>query len=235
MKSDFLLFAIGVFAILVMGVVIGLNMLYPNGVSHGQQNARISVSASGIAYGSPQAATLYVLINGSGNTPEIATSNLSLSLSAFNSTVSKYIGGNLSRITTQSYSLQKVYNTTMYQASEYVSVSIPNIASISSLLGALSTINNVYINQVSADLSGQQVAAMTNEALKLALQNATAQAQTLAGNSTLTITNISTIQSGPYPSYRYFSAAANTAGGNPIYFSGRQAVEETVNVQFSYT
>ncbi|MCL4365293.1 MAG: SIMPL domain-containing protein [Candidatus Marsarchaeota archaeon] len=233
MKTDAFLFVIAVLAVLVVGAMLALSILYPNGAQGPQQARRISISASGIAYASPSMATMYVMINGSGYTPAMATANLSDTMNAFNSTVLKYIEGNVSGITTQSYSMRKVYNRTAYQATEFVTVSIPDIGNVSPLLGSISSINNVYVDQVEARLSGNQTSAMINDALSMAVQNATSQAREIAGNSTLTITNVSVYGT---PRYFYYPlAAAAEAGTNgQLYFNGRQGVRETVSIEFLY-
>ena len=233
MRTDAFLFVIAVFAVFVIGLVLILSILYPNGMPESQQAKHISISASGMAYASPSRATMYVMINGSGYTPAIATANLSDTIDAFNSTVLKYIGGNSSGITTQSYSLRKVYNKTAYQVTEFMAVSIPNIDNVSPLLGSISAINNVYVNQVEAQLSGIQTGTMIRNALSLAVQNATSQAQAIAGNSTLIITNISVYST---PTYFYYPLAAQQAVENngQLYFNGRQGVRETISVRFLY-
>ncbi len=233
MRTDAFLFVIAVLAVLVVGAVLALSILYPNGVPEARQAGRISISASGIAYASPSMATMYVTINGSGYTPAMATANLSETMDAFNSTVLKYIGGNMSGITTQSYSMRKVYNRTAYQAAEFVAVSIPNIGNVSPILGSISAINNVYVDQVEAQLSGSQTGAMINDALSQAVQNATSQAQEIAKNSTLTITNIS-VYSTPKYFYYPLAAAAGAGTNGQLYFNGRQGVRETVSIEFLY-
>ncbi len=227
-----LFFLIGALALLIMGTLIALFILYPSGVLESQQAKHISISADGIEYASPQTATLYATMNGSGESPAIAASSLAVTINEFNFTVLKYIGGNSSGITTQSYSLQKVYNKTEYQATESVLVSIPSIDNVSPVLSALSSVSNVYVNQVTAQLSGSQTAAMIKGALVLAVQNATAQAQAIAGNSTLIIDNISVYGNQIYP--YAFAASAPAANGEQLYFNGRHGVKETVSVEFSY-
>ncbi len=232
MRSDSFLFAIGVLAIVVMGSLIALVILYPQGLHAAQTAKHISISASGIAYASPQTAMLYAMINGSGYTPAVATLNLSNTLSVFNSTILGYIGNNSSDITTQSYSLRKVYNKTAYEATEYVVVDIPNINNVSNILGLLSKVNDVYVGKVTSQLSGSQTSSMIKSALSLAVQNATAQAQAIAGNQSLSVLNVSIYSSPIYP-YSAF-ASAIPSGNGQLYFNGRQGVSETVSMEFSY-
>lgn len=234
MKADSFLFIIAVLAILVMGILLALTIAYPQGLlSHNM--TYVTVTGSGVAYAIPSNATIFVTLNGTGSTPAIATSNLSLTLNEFNYTILKYAGGNSSRITTQSYSLYKVYNKSAYSATETVSVSIPSISNVTPALTALSLIQNVYINSVSSQLSQQQTAALTSSALQSALDNATAQAEQLSGNAVLYQKNVTVSKNYIY--YPYYSLAANAnpvSGQGPLYFNGREGVSEQVTVVFTH-
>jgi len=215
-----------------MALVLVIAVLFPQGIES-QGLKYITVTASGTSYSYPQSAALYVTLNATGSDAAIATSNLSLTLSQFNYTVAKYIGGNSSRISTQSYYLQKVWNSSKYEAVEEVSISVPQIQNVSPLLGTLSLIQNVYIDQVSSMLTSQQVSQLTQSALGAAMQNATAQAQAVAGaNSTIIVKNVTISRSYVYP---FPTAAAAGSSQNPIFFNGREGVEEQVTVLFSYT
>jgi uncharacterized protein YggE len=230
-KTESMLFLIAVFAIFVMGSLIGLGILYPSGLSQNSGETYITVSATGSAQAAPQLATLSVLMNGTGSSPAIATSNLSLTLTQFNYSISPYIESNSSRITAQSYSVYK-YNTSRYVATESVSVSLPNVLNTSSILGSLSQINGVYIHGVNTQFSREQFNILSQQALSAAMVNATAQAAVLAPNKTLSVRNITISSSYTYP----YSFLANTAGASksPIFFSGIEAVTKTVTVVFSY-
>jgi uncharacterized protein YggE len=234
MKAETLLFMVTVVAILVLGAVVALVTVMPAGAKSAS-SSYITVTASGMAYASPQNATVYVTMNGSGNDSAIATANLSLALSNFNYTVMKYVGGNSSRITTESYTLYKVYNKSAYVATESVSVSLPAIQNVSAMLGELSHLKNTYINGVDAKLSAQQVSQLTGSALSSALNNATSQAQVLAGSAALTVRNITVSKGYPvYPYGSFASSAAPAPGPSPIFYNGRQGVVEEVTVQYSY-
>ena len=232
-KTEFLLFILAALAIVAMAAVMAIAVLYPGGVLQGQSVKYLTVTASGTSYSYPQTGTIYVSMNGTGGTAEAATSNLSATLDQFNYTVLKFIGGNSSRIQTEGYSLQRVWNSSKYVATETVAVSVPDVQNVSSILGTLSLIQNIYISQVTSQLSDRQVQQLTQSALQLALQNATVQAQALAGNSTVTLVNVTVSKTYTYP---FFSSAlaASSAYGNPIFFNGRQAVEEQVTALFSY-
>ncbi len=231
-----LLFIIAVVAIVAMAIVLVLSVLYPNGAFQNQGLTYITVTASGTSYAYPQSATLYVSMNGTGATSEIATANLSLTLNEFNYTVLKYIDSNTSRIRTQSYSLQKVWNSSNYEATELVSVSVPQVQNVTALLATLSLIQDVYINQVSAQFTNSQVGQLTQSALALALQNATSQATVLSGNNTVKIRNITVSRSYVYPFPLYSNAGLSSPRSQtPIFFNGRQGVEEQVTVLYSYS
>ena len=228
------MFIIAITAIVVMAIVLALSILYPNGAFQNHGLTYLKITASGTDYAYPQSATVYVSMNGTGATAAIATSNLTLTLNQFNYTVAKYIGNNSSRITTQSYSLQKIYNSSNYKATELVSVSIPQVQNVTPLLTTLSLIQNVYIGQVLAQLANSQISTLTQSALAQALQNATGQAAVLSGNRTLTIRNMTVSRNYVYPYPLYSNAGVSASGSNPIFFNGRQGVQEQITVVYSY-
>lgn len=229
MRNETLSFLIAAFAILVIASVLALGVLYPNGLGGGRGKSYISVSATGSAYGTPQLATLYVIMNGSGATTAIASSNLSLTLSEFNNSISKYVSGNLSKVTTQSYTLLR-YNQT-YVATEMVSVALPDMSNVSPAIGDLSQIKNVYISRVSSRLTGQQEATLRKQALQSAMLNASEQAAALAPNKTLTILNITAAQPYIYPNVAFASGAAYQ---NPLFYTGTETLTQSVYVIYSY-
>ena len=230
-----LLFIIAIVAIVAMAIILILSVLYPNGTFQNQGLTYVRVTASGTAYDYPQSATIYVSMNGTGATSAIATSNLTLTLNEFNFTVAKYIGDNTSRIRTQSYSLRKIWNSSNYEATELVSVTIPQVQNVTPLLTTLSLIQDVYISQVSAQLTNTQANTLTQEALSQALQNATAQATVLSENRTVTIRNITVSRNYVYPFPMYSNAGVSSAQQNSIFFNGRQGIEEQVTVVYSYS
>lgn len=228
-----MLFIVAALSIIVLGGAFGAMILYPHGLIN--QQTSIVVSASGSAVAAPQLATLYVSMNGTGATTAIATSNLSQTLNVFNSTISPYIGGNTSRINTQSYSLWQSKNG-IYVATQAVSVSLPNVLNISRILGSLSLVKDVYIQGVGTQFSPQQVNSLTQQALKLAIANATNQATTLSPNKTITIRNISVSRSFYYPYYPLALGASSSVSAtpSPLFFSGRSSITETVTVVFTH-
>ncbi|MHB1830101.1 MAG: SIMPL domain-containing protein [Candidatus Micrarchaeaceae archaeon] len=223
-------------AILAMASVLMAGVLYPNGIFGSQGLTHLTVSASGVSYGYPQVATIYVKMNGTGNNAAIAAANLSLTLSQFNFTILKYLNNNSSRISTQSYSLQRVYNSSKYEASEMVSLSVPQVANVSAILGTLSLIQNVFVIQTSSSLSSQQSEQLIQSALGLAIQNATSQAQVAAGSNEISIKNMTVSKGYVYPMYpAAYSAGANAGSAqNPLFFNGREGVQEQVTVEFVY-
>lgn len=219
-----------------MAIVLLAGMLYPNGILESQGLTYITVSASGVSYGYPQVATIYLRMNGTGSNAAIATANLSLTLNQFNFTMAKYLGNNSSGMSTQSYSLQRIYNSSKYEASEIVSLSVPQIANVSPMLGALSLIQNVYVIQTSSSLSNQQSEQLMQSALSLAIQNATSQAQVAAGSNAISIKNVTVSKGYVYPVYpAAYSGGFNSASvQNPLFFNGREGVREQVTIEFAY-
>jgi uncharacterized protein YggE len=235
-KTENFLFIISVIAIVGMTLVLALSVLYPNGSFQNQGLKFVTVTASGTNYTYPAAATVYVTMNGTGTTSAIAASNLSLTLSEFNYTVAKYIGNNSSRISTQSYSLQRQWNSTKYEAVETVSVYVAQVGNVTPLLNTLSLIQNVYVSQVSAQLTPSQVRQLSNDALAQAMSNATSQARVISQNMSLTLRNVSISKSYTYPFPLYANGVASSGSGpNLIFFNGVQGVRQQVTVSYTYT
>jgi len=227
----------------------------------------ITVTASGIAYGYPDQASLSMFVNGTGQTAVAANSNLSATISAIGNALGPYVNDNLSKIQTQSYNLFKTriqmcsnvtkgptislpapfycsaqifngssfyccYNQSVFMATQTVVVTIPNINNASSAFTSISNLPNVGSQSLSQSLSDKESAMLMNNSLTSALDNATAQAQLLAGSGyTVAIINIS-IQGSPY----FYSPYANFATSGPVgssgFFSGRIGVSRSVAVQF---
>ena len=214
-----------------MGILVAVSIISYSASSQNSGLTYITVSATGSAQAAPQIATIYVLMNGTGQTTQIATDNLSLTVAEFNNSISRYIGANTTRLTTQSYS---VYMTNgSYVAMESVSVNLPNTLNVSSAIGTLSQLKNVYVQGVSTRFSDQQVSSLTSQALTAAMANATSQASILAPNKTLMARNITVSRSYVYPVYG-LNAAAASASSNPLYFSGSQSMSESITEVFSY-
>lgn len=201
------------------------------------------ISASGTVTNKSTQATVYVDINGTGQTNQLAVQNLSNTLQSFNSTALKYINGNLSRISTSYFNTNKLYNKSGYEAQESLSVIIPNVNNVSSFIGAISTIPNAYVVGAASTLSAAQISSMRTSALTLALANATSQAQALVGkNNTIYSTNISVNSYNVYP-FSYAVGAVGGGGANaaatpitttitPQFYGSTGQVTESVSVTF---
>ena len=217
----------------------------------------ITISASGSVTSNPSQSGISLFLNATGNTSAAAVANLSVVTGRLNATLAQFLEGNTSLIQTQSYNvyhvtscnnstyyppvypLPPIYSTTtiycpsprdFYIASEYVLVTIPNSASTNAALIGLSGIKGVYINEVSAELSQQQQAGMSQQALTLALNNATSQAQALAGGRQLIIVNITVQNSYFYPGPVFAGSALSS---NQTFFPGRATVTKSIYVVFS--
>jgi len=204
----------------------------------------ISISASGTVYNSSSQGELSVDVNGTGLTNAAAVQNVSNALSLFNSTILKYVNGNLSQISTTYFNVYKLYNVSGYQATEGLTVMIPNIKNVSGAIGALSAIPNVYVTYATPSLSNSQISKMRVTALSLALSNATSQAHALIGNDTIYATNISINNYYVYPfTYGLASPPVESASGGisrsnisitPQFYGGLNKVTESITVTFSY-
>ncbi len=135
MKSDMLLGAVSLIAILVAGAVavsaIYARPSYAQPGYTGQASHVIAVSATGSASTLPSMAKLYLNVNGSGASTQGATANLSSAIDALNKTINPYINGNLSLIATTYYSVQKntcpygYYPTTVSTTTVYGQTPVP--------------------------------------------------------------------------------------------------------------
>lgn len=226
---------IAVLAVLIMGLIIIFAVLFPGGLAARGQQSMLTVSATGTAAGYPDQAILYVEVNGSGSSSQVATANISLTLAELNSTMLRYIDHNTSNIQTVSYSLSKPYNSLNYVADEEMKVTIPSVSNATPAIGALSSISNVYISGASSQLSGQQAAALRTQALSAALANATGQAHALLGsNVSLQMRNI-TVNSYNVNPYPVVALSTGSGSASPSFFAGTEGVTETVTVSYSYS
>ncbi len=231
MRTDGIgIYAFAIIVVILFAGIITAMVLFPNGLP-GNSQKTITVRASGTSYGYPEEGIVYLSVNGTGLTPEIATSNLSLSLAKLNYTLSKY--ANSSSIKTTYYSLSKVYNSTMYTAVEGIEVDT-SAANVSPVLGAVASVKGILVLSASAKLSNAQTSQLINQALASAMQNATSQAELLAGTNSVTAVNISSYSYYIYPVYStgVFSGAAAPGAQNPAFFTGTQSVNEQINVVF---
>lgn len=213
-------------------------------VPQGSSLSSISVSASGTAVGTPSRAQINMYINGTGNSSSAATANLSAELASFNKTVYSFVGGNLSLVQTGYYNVGKVYsnNSTaapVYQAQEYLTVTLPQISKLNSFLSSITNVSSVQISGVSAMLSNAQTAQLKSQALQSALANATSQATSVIGNVAIVNTTISvgSYYAVPFPMY---ATGSNSAGGGPaqkvgsLYYNGTTSVYESITATFYY-
>ncbi|MDE1871488.1 MAG: SIMPL domain-containing protein [Candidatus Micrarchaeota archaeon] len=237
------LYAVAVLAILVFAAVMvygfTINRSQSPTTSTIQQSSTLTISATGTVYNSSSQSVIYVTMNGTGKTNQQAVQNISATLQKFNSTIMKYVNNNASLITTSYFNVYKVYNKSSYEASESLSVTIPDIGNTSAAIGALSNITNVYVGGASPELSDAQVSAMRVAALSLALSNATAQAHALLRNSTIYTTNITINNYYVYPiPYRLDLAISGGSGVTttipPEFYGGTNKVTESITVVFVY-
>lgn len=233
-NNDNLYAAIAVIAILSFAVtmIVGavayreaFNMASPSNI----QKSTITVSATGSASAMPQQAVVYLTANGTARSAANATSMLSKTVYAISSTLAGYLS-NGSMIQTTSYQLYAPYNSPYYTASEGMQFTVP-VGLVGNAIGDLASLHNVFINSVSIQLSQAQVSNLSSTALSIAMQNATAQAQEVAGpHVPLTISSV-TLNTGPYvfPGSRYFVAAESV----PV-FPGTQSVTQSITVVFTH-
>ncbi len=233
MRTEHYTTLIAVLAILAMGVILALSVLYPKGLP--QSAKTVTVSASGSSSALPQDGVLDIYANGTGGTAGIATSNLSLTLAQVNETLLKYTTAN--QVRTQYYNLGMERNSSVFIASEGLHVIIPEVGNTTAALMGLSSLKNVYVQDAGAMLSSRQVAALREAALRSALRNATAQAETLTGNATLTTSNMTT---STYRVYEPLGLTAGSSVSNPakepsqLFFNGNESIVESVSVTFTY-
>lgn len=220
----------------------------------------IMISASGTASASPSISKLSVTINATGATAAIAQQNLSAVATMLNSTLRPYLNNNASLIETTYYTVYQGTNCTYppvkpinasggvviyppnycistklpyFSATESITITVPNIANTSAVLGAVSAINSLQLQYVQAYLSDSQLATLNRNALSSALSNATAQATLLANGAPVTVQNITVQNSYYYPSV---SSSSMSAGGamrdSTTFFSGSASVQKSIYVVY---
>lgn len=233
--------------ILTAGAIFALSTM-PKTAWTGSKNSTgtlssVSVSATGFAKGVPSSAMISLYINGTGNSSKAATLNLSSRINAFNSTISSYLGGNLSLVQTSYYNVYKQYSNRsnappVYNAQEYITVTLPQISKLDSFLVTVTNVTGVEIQGVSATLSDQQTSTLRQQALQYALQNATMQATGIIGNAAIVNTTISvgSYYATPYPLYA--TSSSGNAGGIAIpprlFYNGTSSVTESIQATFYY-
>ena len=215
-----------------------------------QRLSLITVSASGSVSAVPSQAQMTLFLNATGATAAGAVSNLSAIAGSLNTTLLPFLNGNASAIQTQSYNVYPASNCTptyypsypsttticpsplrFYKASEYLLVTLPEASSTDSAVSALSAIGGISISGISAKLSAQQQSGMQQQALSLAIANATGQASALSDGRQVTVQNI-TVQNG-YVYYPYGVFSAASAASNQTFFAGRATVTKSIYVVFN--
>ncbi|MFI5412305.1 MAG: SIMPL domain-containing protein [Candidatus Micrarchaeales archaeon] len=230
-------------AIVVAGFIIGLGIYYSTSGSTGPNASLITITATGTASTTGGQAVFYLYVNGSGTSAKTAIANLSNTLNNLNNTLAPYINNNFSLISTQYFSANKIYNSTLYSASESITVTIPNAKNATGVLVGLSGIPNVYINNVQATLTDQQTTALRNQALSDAIANATAQAQSVSPTGMASVTNITVNNFYIYPFPYAFNggmaggpampvAAVSSQQINSLFYSGKNSVTESITAIF---
>ena len=248
-------FGAGSMQLLTVAVIfIGLSILfwgYALLLNAPQHNFMITVSSSGSVTASPAQAKIYLFVNATGNTSASAAANLSAKMGIFNSTLMPFIGYNSSRIQTLSYSVyapgpcynytypyyypvqycRPVYSPVFFVATESIAVTLPNVSMASEALAGISGVPGASVSNVAAVLSQQQQTVLGQQALALAMSNATAQAEAVTGGAKLSIQNV-TIQNG-YLYYASYGAASSSAKSyNQTFFSGTATVTKSIYVVF---
>ncbi len=215
-----------------------------------QHLSLISVSASGSVSAVPSEAQIYVVLNATGANAASAVSNLSAIAAALNTTLLPFLNGNASAIQTQSYNVYPASNCTpiyypiypsttticpsqrrFYSAIESLLITLPQASSASAAISGISRIGGVSISDASAKLSAQQQTSLSQQALTLAIQNATSQATALSSGAILHVQNI-TVQNG-YIYYPYGVFSAANAASNQTFFAGTATVTKNIYVVFS--
>lgn len=210
----------------------------------------ITVTASGSVSSVPNQAQLTLSLNATGATAAAAVSNLGTIAGSLNATLLPLLNGNASNMQTQSYSVfvpPRCSNSTLYYpaqsgcipqgqpmyyvAEESLMVTLPNAGNATAAITGATSINGVGISGISAKLSAQQQSGMMQQALQLALSNATSQATALANGEQVEVVNM-TVQNG-YIIYPLSTVSAAQAASNQSFFSGRATVTKSVYVIFA--
>lgn len=234
-------------AVLFLGIAVlfwGYSLLQ----SAPQHKLVVTVSATGTVTAVPAQAVIYLYANATGDTFAGAAANLSSEISALNSTLMPLVGNNSSRIQTTSYSIyapgpcynitpnyyprfycRPVYSPTFFVATESVAVTLPDSGVANQALEGLSAVPGVTVSNVAAQLSPVQKRIVDQQALSLAMSNATAQAEALAGGESLSVVNIS-ISGYVYPVYGVSASASKV--GNQTFYPGTTTVTKSVFVVF---
>lgn len=243
-RGDMAPYAIaGVLAVIALLIGLLLLQVHESGASdilgqHSQPNS-VSVYARGFATAKPEEARLSLYLNSTSPTSAMAVSRLSGVASALNSTIYRYVNGNMSAIKSESltvYATLNRTNATVYTASEYVSVTMPSLSRVNELVRNLSTINGVEIYGITAQLSPMQETEMLNAAIRDALANASSQAELVINGASIVSQNttINSYYVTPYPIYST-GMSASPSGPGQLFFNGTSTVSASVSVTYRYT
>ncbi len=217
-------------AIIVTAIVAYRGALSPS-TSSALQKSTVTVTATGSVSATPSQSAVYITVNGTAASAASATAMLSNTLYSLSSTLAPYLSNSTSDIQTVSYQLYRPYNSTMYTASEGLIVLLP-LNTTGSAVTALSAVNNTYITGITIQLSQSQIRSLGPTALAIAMQNATTQAQLVAGpHVPLTISSVS-INGNVY----VYPGTRLALGANVVpIFTGTQSATQSITVVFTYT
>lgn len=233
-------------AVALVAVLIIAILLYYNYPKEGHLSS-VTITAIGHATSAPTNAELMLYLNSTANTTALAVEKLGATAYALNSTLSNYTNGNTSAVTTTGYNTYAIppqypitnssRNYTLYEASETVNVKLADFGTLEPLLSHIARIGDVSVTYISAGVSGSKSAALQQEALTDALDNATSQAQVIIGNATVAYKNVT------LNSYYISPLVYSGVNGSPtesvpqhrLIFNGTVTVSRSVTVTFYYS
>lgn len=108
---------------------------------------------------------IFIRVNASGTTPQLAASALGSSLSRLNATISQFINRNLSLVSTSNYKIKFALTSTgpSFYALESLAVTIPNAANMSSAIAAISNAKNSFVTGIGTGYTSPQASIVQNE------------------------------------------------------------------------
>lgn len=120
-----------------------------------------------------------------------------------------------------------------YVATESIKVDVDNINNVGHILDAVSGISGVSVISVDQGFSNALLGEMSSEALKDAVQNATAQAQAVEGGRQIVLGNVTIMQNSyAYPVFSAASAAPAGESGNAQVFLGYSSFAKQISATF---
>ena len=247
-------------AVMVVAIVVIVLVFAAFAVWHTSptQMSLIKITSSGTITAVPSEASVYLYLNGTGATSAAAVANLSSIAGTLNQTLMPLLNGNLSDMQTLNYNVYvpsqcptnnatpyyyyKPYycippgGAKFYVAAETLLVTVPDSTNINGAISKIAQVAGVGVGSVSAKISDSQQAALGQQALTLALANATSQAKALAGSGVqVSVINI-TVNNGGYfyPVYATSGAASsgNATKNQSSFFVGTVDVTRSVSVVF---